>query len=127
MHRLALLALALVATMGARADAPDDGRELLQAIERQIGSPRCERDSQCRTVALGARACGGPETYRAHALQGPAAARLEQLAEQHRLTRRALHAQSGRAGICQVLADPGARCVTQRCALADAAPEAVSR
>ncbi|MFN4116039.1 MAG: hypothetical protein ACK4F7_05990 [Inhella sp.] len=117
MNRLAALLLLVLLSGAARADAPDDGSALLQAVEQAIGTPRCERDAQCRTVALGARACGGPESYRAHSLTGRDAARLEQLAEQHRLTRQALQQRSGRVGICQFLADPGARCVAQRCEL----------
>lgn len=114
--RAALLCLLLLAGL-ARADAPDDGAELLRAVDAAIGTPRCERDAQCRTVAIGARACGGPEGYRAHSLQGKEAAKLEQLAEQHRLTRQAWQQRSGRAGTCQFFADPGARCVAQRCEL----------
>lgn len=121
MRRALLLTVALLA-LGARADAPDDGAALLRAIDTAIGTPRCERDAQCRTVAIGARACGGPEAYRAHALEGKAADQLALLAEQHRQTRQAWQQRSGRAGICQFLADPGARCVAQRCELLSPPP-----
>lgn len=106
-----------VASAAADASPP----ELLRKIEAGIGKASCREDSHCRSLPLGARACGGPETYRAYSLLYGDAATLQQLARDHALARRAQIKDSGRVGICQVLADPGAHCdhQQQRCVLRD--------
>ncbi|MFO1250660.1 hypothetical protein [Inhella sp.] len=91
--------------------------ELRAQIEREIGVPRCTETAQCRTLAVGSRACGGPEQYLPYSTLTAKPERLEQLAEAHRAARRAENQASGRLGTCIALMDPGARCVpaTQRC------------
>jgi hypothetical protein len=119
---LILMSPVALASPGSPASAPVavDASVLLQDIDRLIGEPRCSVDTQCRSLPLGQRACGGPELYRAYAV-GPAEQRLLDLAQQHRQARQAQQRSSGRVGICQLLADPGARCdlQRQRCVLRD--------
>lgn len=118
-----LVLLSPVALLASPASAPADGdvQRLLQNIDTLIGQAACNSDGECSSLPLGQRACGGPELYRAYA-QGPAAQQLLALAEQHRQASRAQRRSSGRVGICQMLADPGARCdrQQQRCVLRDA-------
>lgn len=120
---LTLVSPVALASPGSVASAPQAaaGSALLQDIDKLIGKASCTADTQCRSLPLGQRACGGPELYRAYAA-GAAEARLIELARQHRQTRRAQREGNGRVGICQLLADPGARCdqQQQRCVLRDA-------
>ncbi|MBB5205703.1 putative small lipoprotein YifL [Inhella inkyongensis] len=80
--------------------------ELMQAV----GEPRCSADTQCRSLGVGARPCGGPQSYVAVSTLNTDAAVLERLALRHRELVRAEQRQSGRVGTCQVLPDPGAQC-----------------
>jgi hypothetical protein len=95
---------------------------LEQAIDKAIGTPTCTTDAQCRSLPLGERACGGPDSFRPYSIKTAQTAQLEKLAQQHAAERRAANKASGRMGICQVLPDPGARCQasTQRCVLREA-------
>ncbi len=80
----------------------------------------CERDADCRSLGVGARACGGPASWQAYSVRGlkPAdeqalLARTRQAAEAERRQQ----AAEGRMSICQVLPDPGAHCAraTRQC------------
>ena len=95
---------------------------LLARIRTEVGEARCSADSQCRTLAIGAKACGGPESWLAWstATVPGAAGRAErlqawstELAAQQRQRQQA----SGMVSNCQYNADPGAVCQAQRCVL----------
>ncbi len=40
-----------------------DLNKLKKEIDREIGKPRAKRLTQCKVIAFGAKACGGPTTY----------------------------------------------------------------
>lgn len=105
------------ATQVAAPGAPGATAALEAEIAAAIGPARCQSDAQCRTLPLGARACGGPASYRAYALPGSDEAQLKRLAERHADLARSSNEQSGRISHCALLVDPGARCVAQRCQL----------
>jgi hypothetical protein len=94
-------------------------QDLARQIDAEIGTPRCTADAQCRTLAVGARACGGPESFRPYAAPPAKPERLEKLAQQHADLQRNAQQSDGRMSICSVVADPGARCdaALQRCVL----------
>jgi hypothetical protein len=112
-----------VAAAGPAAAAPSAAKPAaaiaaLQArISQEIGAARCERDGQCRTLAVGARPCGGPEAWLAYSASTGDAARLAAWAAEWTTLRQAQNTQDKLMSACQVLPDPGARCVQQRCAL----------
>ena len=116
---LLLLMTACQAQPGA---APATEAALLARIRTEVGEARCSADSQCRTLAIGAKACGGPESWLAWstATVPGAAGRAErlqawstELAAQQRQRQQA----SGMVSNCQYNADPGAVCQAQRCVL----------
>lgn len=87
--------------------------ELIERLRALSASASCTSTAQCRTVPVGAKACGGPETYLAVSeSQLPEAARL---AERHAEVRRAANAESGIASTCAVTPDPGAVCQAGIC------------
>lgn len=90
---------------------------LQQQIEAAIGDAACSSSAQCRTLPIGARACGGPERYLAWSTQRSDAAQLDKLAQALKAQREAENARSGMASTCQFLMDPGAQCVAGRCQL----------
>ncbi len=47
----------------AAADAPAGAEAPMEKIRALIGDAACDSDAQCRTIAIGAKACGGPEAY----------------------------------------------------------------
>jgi hypothetical protein len=92
-----------------------------QALTAAIGTPRCESDAQCWAVPVGARACGGAESYLPASRATAEAAKVQQAAAALAATRSAQYQASGRMGICTVLTEPVARCeaAKKRCVLDD--------
>lgn len=92
--------------------------DLLAQIRALIGNASCTDASQCRTLPIGARACGGPEGYLAYSTSSAPEAELKALAERHKQERADFHAKSGVMSNCRYMPDPGAVCVAGTCQLA---------
>lgn len=138
-RRLAWIGLGLLAACAAaetpapapRPPAPKPGQvgavpanvaELQNKIRDEIGDPVCSSNDQCRTVAIGYKACGGPEAYRVWSTQVSNGSRLLALAEAYQKARREENQLSGRVSDCSMVVDPGARCEAGRCVLAGRRP-----
>lgn len=91
--------------------------ELSNAIDSEIGEAKCERDGQCKALAIGANPCGGPEAYKTYSEAETDVARLIQLAEQYKIVRKTLHAKTGTMGACVVIPQPGVQCENRRCVI----------
>jgi len=79
-------------------------------IESLIGDAACDSDAQCRTVGVGAKACGGPQAYLAWSSKRTDGAALQQAAERQARAARAAAEASGIMSNCMVTKDPGAFC-----------------
>ena len=82
----------------------------------------CTVDTECHSVAVGAKACGGPTGYRAYSSKTVSSASVDAMAQQER----DLAAQAARAShqvsTCYMLGDPGAHCEKNKCATGPAGP-----
>jgi hypothetical protein len=105
--------------------APAAAMDLPAQMRAQIGTAACTDSSQCKTVPLGARACGGPEGYLAYSTAATPAAPLLALAERYAQQRRAEQAASGMMSTCQMAIDPGAACQANVCRLRTGPADAV--
>lgn len=106
------------------------GPALHAQVQRLIGRAACDSDAQCRTLPLGARACGGPDSYVAWSVLGTDQAALQRAAERYGQWQAQQQARSGTMSICMVETDPGAVCARStptappgsgRCVLGNAA------
>lgn len=97
--------------------APQESARLERELRTLIGPASCSADSQCRTVAIGAKACGGPSGYLAWSTEGTDAARLAELAARQSAAQRRENEAGRRVSNCIFVTDPGARCVAGRCQL----------
>ena len=97
------------------------GQDTLSRIRALIGKATCSDNSQCRTLPVGARACGGPETYLAYSAAGGQDAALRALAERYQKERQAQNAASGMISTCVFMPDPGAVCTAGSCQAGNAA------
>ena len=113
--RLALAGLA-ISSCAAGDDAPGSSAagSSMARIHALIGGAACESDAQCRTVAVGAKACGGPQSYLAWstAKTEPEALMSEVMRLQLEEKREAV--RSGLASTCSIVRDPGAYCGPQK-------------
>ena len=108
------------------AASPGTGvQDSLARIRAAIGSATCTDNSQCRTLPVGARACGGPEAYLAYSSAGGQEAALRALAERYQQERQAANTKSGMVSTCQFMPDPGAVCTAGTCQLGNAAASQV--
>lgn len=115
-------ALVAALTLVACARAGNDSAALAAEVRRLIGDAACTADDQCRTLAFGAKACGGPQAYLAwstRATVDPAA--LAAAAERHAAVRREELRRSGLMSDCRLVTDPGAVCLPTAAASAPAA------
>lgn len=104
-----LLGLALI---GIAAAQPGPGADSAGAtLSRVIGDAACNSDADCRTSAVGRRACGGPERYVAWSVLRTDAKALQRAIEVVEARRSAAELPGGRMSTCEWLADPGAVCV----------------
>jgi hypothetical protein len=117
-HGLALLGM-LTALCGCGASPCEEASELLRTrqleVDALLSGAGCERVEDCKTVALGALACGGPSRYAVFCALSTDAAALEQ-------QRVALEAQETEANsrcvtvsTCAVLQPPTPRLVAGVC------------
>lgn len=91
---------------------------LRHQIDVAIGDAPCNSDTQCRTIGLGANACGGPAAWRPWSTQNNGEGKsLRALTDRLSELQRNRQSHDGVASTCRYLPDPGAWCQAQRCAL----------
>lgn len=91
-------------------------------IKRLIGTPTCSDNAQCRSLPVGALACGGPQEYLPYSTAKSDEKALLALAERSKTERQAEISRSGEMSICIHRPDPGAVCVAGACQLGSGAP-----
>lgn len=118
---LACLAAATLVSCAQTAEAPSAG-QLLRELKALVGDAACSTDGQCRTVPVGAQACGGPSGYLAWSTATTDGRQLGELSQRQAATQRREVEASGQRSNCAVVPDPGARCLAGHCQLAAPAP-----
>jgi hypothetical protein len=114
----ALLPLAGAACgVGAIKGAPVDTGAAWRQLQAEIGAARCDAPSQCKTLAVGDKACGGPERYVAFSSTASDPGRLARLAVQYTDASRRDNEREGLMSTCNIVPDPGATCQAGRCVL----------
>ena len=129
-HALSRLApaslLLLIACAGAQAPpvtiGPEATARLWQQIQSANADTACDGDSQCHSLGVGSKACGGPERYLAWSSKRSDGAALQALAQRHSAARRADDARAAMMSTCSVVSDPGAVCRAGRCVLNTISP-----
>ncbi len=114
---LLMLGACSTAAPTAEPPAPKTPAALRQQLTDQIGDARCTDDTQCRTLPLGAKPCGGPEGWLAWSTLQTQEEALASLGRQYAEARRAEAQKQGLLSNCMVQVDPGAQCVANRCVL----------
>jgi hypothetical protein len=93
---------------------------LMQQIQAEIGDASCDAIQQCRTLPVGHRACGGPESFLAYSTARSDPAKLLHLATQDSAARKEQNERSGMMSTCEAIMDPGATCSAGRCVAGNA-------
>ena len=98
--------------------------ESLARIRSLVADATCTQSDQCRTVAIGANACGGPQGYLPYSVSRTNEKQLRELAERHKAERQAENKASGMVSTCRHIPDPGAVCISGACQLGASSPSA---
>ena len=109
------------ASSGAPAAKEDTGN-LYRSIREMVGEAACTANEQCRTLPIGHKACGGPESYLVWSSAATSEGKLRALVDSYNQARKREVQQSGRVSDCSMMADPGARCEAGRCVPAGRSP-----
>jgi len=107
----------------ATATTGDASAGTLDQIRAMIGNATCTDGSQCRTLPVGARACGGPEAYLPYSTANLSEPALQALAARYKSEREAQNAASGMMSNCRFIPDPGAVCRAGTCQLGTGEPQ----
>ena len=99
----------------------------LASVESQLDATlskasACTADTECRSVAVGGKACGGPSGFRAYSSKTASPDSVEALAQHERELATQQAKASHQVSPCFMLADPGARCQQNKCVTGRAAP-----
>lgn len=109
---LVLAAVAVIGGLGLSATRGSWAAEAgLDDVRRLIGDAACAGDDECRTVAVGTQACGGPAAFLAWSTRRTSREALDAAVARYDASRGAAVARGGAISTCQVLTDPGATCV----------------
>lgn len=133
MRRLLILLLLGCATWAVSAGEPVPAQrggapvqanpaDTLQQIQSLIGSAACNDHAQCQVLPVGARACGGPQSYLAWSSAHTDRGALEVLGERYKAERLAQIAARGEMSDCRVIAEPKAVCQAGTCQLTSNLP-----
>jgi len=79
-------------------------------IESLIGDAACDTQSQCRTVGIGARPCGGPESWLAWSTKTTDARALQEAVQVQAQAAKDANQRSGLASDCRVRPEPTVVC-----------------
>ena len=93
------------------------GASLAEQIKAEVGDAVCDAPKQCQTLAIGAKACGGPERYLAWSNKSSDGKQLTALARAQAEASRKLQQADGMMSTCAIVTDPGATCEAGRCVL----------
>lgn len=119
--RLAAASLfVLTACAGARSPVPVPDQPvaaLWQQIKSANANLSCDDNSQCHSLGIGAKACGGPENYLPWSSKNSDGTQLKALVAQHAAARREDDRRQGMMSTCSVVSDPGASCRAGVCTL----------
>ncbi|UTY55769.1 hypothetical protein [Massilia sp. erpn] len=90
-----------------------DAAATLARIRALAAHNSCSSSSQCHSLPLGAKACGGPEAYLPWSSASTDGAHLHALAQRYQALR--VKENAGLASDCSLVDDPGAVCRAGRC------------
>ena len=115
--RLAALTLASFGLATACAtDPPTTPARAPASVQVLIADATCSSDTQCATIGVGAKACGGPEGYLAWSTARTDPGALRAAAQREADAARSEQSARGMVSNCSIASDPGAFCDISRAA-----------
>jgi hypothetical protein len=107
--------------------ARDELRAMEEQIDRRIGTAACVSDAECRTVAFGAKPCGGPWTYKVYSTRDTDTVALLREIGSYAAKNVELNRKYGWTSDCSLASEPGVACREGRCSAGTAGAAPPSR
>lgn len=90
--------------------------DLHQQLSQKTADTTCDSSAQCKVLAVGSRACGGPSKHIIYSTKNVDEAEVKQLAKQLTASEKQFNAETGMVSICQHLSAPSTQCIENKCA-----------
>ncbi len=94
-----------------------DTRQLYQRMVKLTEDKQCQQDTDCKVLAVGQRACGGPEQFMPYSVVQTDQKLLQYTQERYSKLKREQQQRLGMVSTCQVLAEPTPACQANQCVL----------
>ena len=107
---LSLAAGCTAASAPTPAQPQPEGTTRKARIQALIGDARCDDQSQCHAIGVGAKACGGPATYWAWSTRDTDEKALRRAVEEDAKLAREEIAREGRMSNCVIAPEPQVSC-----------------
>jgi len=92
-----------------------DMKQTLSQLEENIGTAECQTTAQCKSVAIGQKACGGPRHYLAYSTTESNESNINMLAKKHRNLNKLLNKLTGAMSDCMMVSPPILLCENNKC------------
>ncbi|HIO91241.1 MAG TPA: hypothetical protein EYG68_00160 [Leucothrix mucor] len=89
--------------------------ELQKNIANLVENKACDNDAQCKSMAYGAKACGGPTSYLIYSIKHTNTARLTKEVKQYNQLAREDNIREGRISNCSMLMPVLPICKKKQC------------
>jgi hypothetical protein len=84
-------------------------------LQDMIKNKRCDTATQCKVIAVGSRACGGPSSYETFSTQSANVVAVEKLVNSITVLESQFNAKNNMISICEHLSQPSTQCVENKC------------
>jgi hypothetical protein len=92
-----------------------DLNKLKKEIDREIGKPRAKRSNQCKVIAFGAKACGGPKSYLIYSTLQSNENKLKRLVDQYNSREEKINQETDAMSDCMFIEEPKVSLVNGIC------------
>jgi hypothetical protein len=89
---------------------------LRESIARQVEPATCSSPNVCRTLAMGAKPCGGPRRYLVYSILSSDSARLANEVARYNQAEERMNRERGLVSDCSVVVEPKVSCQSGKCA-----------
>lgn len=90
-------------------------KETLASIKKIIGSATCANNQSCEAIAIGQKACGGPQDFLAYSTLNTDTTQLNALSRKHQNLNRKLNRLTRGMSDCLFLSAPVVSCQNRQC------------
>jgi len=94
-----------------------DTKQLYQRMQRLTENKSCREDNECKVLAVGSRACGGPEQFFAYSSLHTDEKLLAITNDRHTKLKQQQQQRLGLRSTCQVMPEPIPQCKLRQCVL----------